>query len=312
MKALSLTVSGDPIASRLYPATVTPSLISMRQVTIHNFPASNPNFSRAIRATDEYVIIQRGAAQVAFSIPDLITLALTQETGLTWTPPVPLGQPSSATAAGTAYATQALTSDNTNVSDAETVTIGSTVYRFKSTMDSAYDVQIGTDADSSLLNLAKAINASGTAANYYTGTLIHPTVSASETIAAHVLTATAKAKGVAGNSIATTETSAHLAWGNTTLLGGTGTAVASFIFPAGSEYALTYAWYESADDGATWGSALTTTGVYNVATPGTLTITNPSFTMNGNYYKCIVTDDAGSYGLTNGSITSDLAILTVA
>ena len=46
---------------------------------------------------------------------------------------------------GTA-ATGVLTSDGTNVSDGDTVTIGSTVYRFKNTMAAAYDVKIGANA----------------------------------------------------------------------------------------------------------------------------------------------------------------------
>lgn len=121
--------------------------------------------------------------------------------------------------AGTA-ATGVLTSDATNVSDAQTVTIGSTVYRFKTTMAAAYDVKLGATAAISLSNLAAAIGASGTpGTEYYTGTLIHPNVTVTGFTATTVSIAAART-GDAGNSIATTETSTHLSWGSATLTGG--------------------------------------------------------------------------------------------
>lgn len=109
----------------------------------------------------------------------------------------------------------------TGGADAETVTIGSTVYRFKNTMAQAYDVKIGVDAATSLANLKKAINASGTAGvEYFAGTLIHPTVTG-HTIGATTLLCVARAGGTAANTIATTETSVHLSWTGTTLNAGT-------------------------------------------------------------------------------------------
>lgn len=118
-------------------------------------------------------------------------------------------------------ASSTLTWDNAvNFADGETVTIGTTVYRFKDTMAQAYDVKVGADGDTSLANLVKAINASGTAGvEYYTGTLIHPTVSAAA-VASHATIVTAKTAGYAGNSIATSETSAHAAWTGSYLAGG--------------------------------------------------------------------------------------------
>lgn len=116
-----------------------------------------------------------------------------------------------------------LTSDNTNVSDGDTVTVGTTVYRFKNTMSQAYDVKIGTDADTTLLNLAKAINGSGIAGtNYFAGTVAHTLVTSSATVTAHAITITAKTGGRSGNSIATAEASTHLSWtaGGTNLAGG--------------------------------------------------------------------------------------------
>ena len=56
-------------------------------------------------------------------------------------------------------ATQTLTVSGNAVDD-ETVTIGSTVYRWKTVIAQAYDVAIGIDAATSLDNLKAAINAS--------------------------------------------------------------------------------------------------------------------------------------------------------
>lgn len=118
-------------------------------------------------------------------------------------------------------ASSTITSDATAPSDGDTVTIGSIVYTFKTTLTpSAYQVLINTTAAAALINLKKAINATGVAnTDYGTGTLVHPTVSAGA-IAATTLVVTALTKGTAGNSIATTETSSHLSWTSTVLAGG--------------------------------------------------------------------------------------------
>lgn len=121
-----------------------------------------------------------------------------------------------------------LTSDTTNVTDNDTVTLGSTVYRFKDTLAQAYDVKIGADAATTLANLKKAINATGTAGvEYYTGTLIHPTISAGA-LDATTLVVTAKTKGTGGNSLASTEASTHLAFGAATLANGADTSASDF------------------------------------------------------------------------------------
>lgn len=121
-----------------------------------------------------------------------------------------------------AHATNTLTSDATNVADGETVVIGAITYRFKDTMLAAYDVQIGADAETSLANLKKAINASGTpGTHYFAGTLAHPLVVAG-TATATTLQVWARLIGTASNTLATTETSGHLSWADSTLGGGTG------------------------------------------------------------------------------------------
>jgi hypothetical protein len=114
-------------------------------------------------------------------------------------------------------------SGSTNVSDGDTVTIGSIVYRFKTVMAQAYDVQIGGsgNSDTSLLNLIKAINLSGSyGTNYYAGTLANPSVTAATSVTSHAFAVTAIQAGIYGQ-VTTTDTSAVLSWGATTLTGGT-------------------------------------------------------------------------------------------
>lgn len=127
-------------------------------------------------------------------------------------------------------ATVVLTSDNTNVSDGDTVTVGSQVYRFKNTIAQINDVLIGADADASLTNLKKAINGeAGAGTNYYTGTPVNTNVSCG-VVSSHTVTLTALTAGTAANSIATTETSSHLSFATATLLGGVDGTVALTAF----------------------------------------------------------------------------------
>lgn len=119
-------------------------------------------------------------------------------------------------------ATGTITSDTTAPSDGDTVTIGSTVYTFKTALTEpaeAYEVLIGASAAEALDNLKLAINAgAGIGTNYSTGTEAHPTVEAT-TNSNTTQVVQALSAGSAGNDIATTETSSHLAWGATTLFG---------------------------------------------------------------------------------------------
>lgn len=120
-----------------------------------------------------------------------------------------------------AKAVGTLTSDATNVSAAETVTIDGVVYTFRAAPTTvANEVKVGADAATSLANLKKAINLSGVAGtDYGSATVVHPTVGAG-VITATTLAVYAKTGGTAGNSLGTTETSAHLSWGGATLAGG--------------------------------------------------------------------------------------------
>ena len=128
------------------------------------------------------------------------------------------------------YAETVLTSSGVNVTEDDTVTIGSAglarIYRFRDTLAQAYDVKIGASAAATLDNLKAAINATGTpGVEYFAGTLVHPTVIATtngdttQKIVARVI-------GTAANTEATTSTAATLTWADTTIGGGGAGSVA--------------------------------------------------------------------------------------
>lgn len=123
-----------------------------------------------------------------------------------------------------AKATGTLTSDATAPSDGDTVTIGSTVYTFKTALSAgptiAYEVLIGASAAVALDNLKAAINDTGVeGTNYSVGTVAHPTVEATtNTDTTQVVQALV---GGTGGNVASLENSTHLAWGGSALTGGT-------------------------------------------------------------------------------------------
>jgi len=105
---------------------------------------------------------------------------------------------------------------------AETITIGSKTYTFKTSLSSSNQVLIGADANATLTNLRAAINGlSGAGTLYGSGTTANTDITAgSVNTGAHTLPLTAITAGEAGNALATTETSAHLSFGAATLTGG--------------------------------------------------------------------------------------------
>ena len=122
-------------------------------------------------------------------------------------------------AGGTLTATGAIT-------NTETVTLGTKTYTIEATLtDVDGNVQQGADEIETMANLAAAINlAPGAGTKYAASMTVHPTVRAES--AANVLTATAKAPGVGGNAIASTELCANAQWDNgVTLVGGAGSLV---------------------------------------------------------------------------------------
>lgn len=129
-------------------------------------------------------------------------------------------------------ASSTLTSDNTELTDGDTVTIGSVVYRFKDTPAQAYDVKRdGTTADTTLGYLVAAINGTGTpGTEYFVGTAINPLVSAGA-VTAHATLVSARDNNVSSD-IATTETSSHLSWTGVTLGAGTAAVAGVIAVPA--------------------------------------------------------------------------------
>lgn len=117
------------------------------------------------------------------------------------------------TALTEAFATALLSSNNTEVADGATVTIGGVTYRIVDTMTQINDVQRdGTTADTTLQHLIDAVNHTGTeGTDYFTGTEINPLASAGS-IVSHEITFTNKVKGVIGNSTTKASTSANLTW----------------------------------------------------------------------------------------------------
>ncbi len=114
--------------------------------------------------------------------------------------------------------------------EGETVTIGTTVYTFRSLVPaSVRDVQLGATLADTITNLAEAINNGATNSDIIIGatTAAHATVTSPSTSVSSLL-AEALTAGAAGNSIATTEVSTHMSWASATLTGGAD-AVASSI-----------------------------------------------------------------------------------
>lgn len=95
-----------------------------------------------------------------------------------------------------------------NVSNGESVTIDSKVYTFVNTLTGVDgQVKIGATKEESIANLIAAVNLAGTPnTQYSTQTTLHPTVYAKVGSTTAKMIAIAKVGGVAGNSIATTET----------------------------------------------------------------------------------------------------------
>lgn len=110
-----------------------------------------------------------------------------------------------------------------NFGDTETVTIGSKVYTFQTTLTNVDgNIQIGGSLAASLQNLYDAINLTGTPGTQYALAMtINPYVTAT-TVTATTVVVTAKVPyfGSAGNSIATVA-GPNASWGGATLTGGT-------------------------------------------------------------------------------------------
>lgn len=109
-----------------------------------------------------------------------------------------------------------------NFTAAETVTIGSKVYTFQTSLTNVDgNVKIGTDLEESLENLANAINLSGGVPGTDYALVMSKNTQVSAVSNATTLTVTALVGGTAQNTVATTELTANSSWASVTLLGGT-------------------------------------------------------------------------------------------
>lgn len=131
---------------------------------------------------------------------------------------------SSGACAPAAYATGTLTSSGVNVSDGDTFTLGTQVYRFKTTPVQAYDIKIGASAAVSLDNAKLAVNGTGTSANYFAGTVAHPTIIATTNTDTTQLFV---ARTIGVSTIATTVSAVTLSFGAATVTGGVATTNAT-------------------------------------------------------------------------------------
>ena len=121
-------------------------------------------------------------------------------------------------------------SDNTNVADGGTVTIDTKGYTYKTALPPTEGEDfVCADADGSPPNFICAINHTGTPGTDYSCAAAHPTVSAAAAVTAHAFLITSLLTGTGPNAIATTETSAHLSWGATTLASGANPTGAQFV-----------------------------------------------------------------------------------
>lgn len=188
-----------------------------------------------------------------------------------------------------------------NAVEDETVTIGTTVYRWRDTLAQAYDVKIGANAAASIVNLVAAINANGTAGtHYFAGTLVHPTVRAIDGAGDTVVVQTKSDTTLTavGTLIATTETMTQGSWGAATLADGTdGTNVAftttdnavACVFSSGYTSVADFEEALAADEDAS--------AILRVKTAGTTP-----------HYRLVVTDDDfTATALTGGGATTTAA-----
>ena len=120
---------------------------------------------------------------------------------------------------GSLLASGTITSTGVNLTNGETITIGGTVYTFKTTLSTEGDIFIGLTAGDTLQNLIEAINQTGTNLLNYKVTSLNPQVLALATLQGGTLKVLARTAGSAGNSIAITTTSSKLTV-SATLTGG--------------------------------------------------------------------------------------------
>lgn len=272
--------------------------------TIFAPPSADATFLRAVRVTPDAVFLLRnGATNVALDMASFAKIAFGIESSLTHAPEIDT-QPAndSCVASSTAAdftvvaassestlsyqwqyeskSSATLTSDGTNVSNDDTITIGNKTYTFKTTLTPTEgEVLIGASAAESLDNLKLAVNRTNPGPNdgvKYKAAAAHTQVVATtntDTTQAFL----AIAAGTAGNAYPSTEASSHLSFGGGTMSGG-----GNWTNCSGTVHEC----------------------AYTNPTTATLTATPTGTGMSGALHRCVVTN-------ANSSVNSDSAILTI-
>lgn len=129
------------------------------------------------------------------------------------------------------------------IGNTDTVQIGGVYYQFTNgsvnsgtpagTSGNPWRVAHSADNRISLDNLRKAVNASGVAGTTYSTALTANASATAISSTASTLFVRASVIGTVGNSVATTETGAHIAWGATTLTGGVDDGLSIVDMPEG-------------------------------------------------------------------------------
>jgi hypothetical protein len=151
------------------------------------------------------------------------------------------------------YATAILTSNGTDVSVNDTVTIGAVTYTFKAAPTTvANEIKIGGTATLTLDNVKKAVNLTGVSGtDYGSATVIHPTARASAKTATTLLFV-AKTAGTGGNALAFAKVAVTLSVSGATFAGG---AAASGLYTFSFTPTGEGIWTVSATDGTNAASA---------------------------------------------------------
>ena len=124
-------------------------------------------------------------------------------------------------------ASNTLTSNNSNPSDGDTITIGGQTYRFKTTTAAINDILIGVSADATLTSLINVLNGVATiaasGADAFTGTKNGNSQVSAAAVSAHASVISARWAGTAYNGIATpvAGVGTTLTWTATTFGGAT-------------------------------------------------------------------------------------------
>lgn len=171
------------------------------------------------------------------------------------------------TALTEAKASGTVTTSGTGAADNDTVTIGSVTYTFKTTLTGAANevLRDGVE-DHDLTNLKAAINAeAGAGTTYGTGTVANPDVTCGA-VTSHAVTVTAKNIGTAGNSLALTKTGTVLTVsGSGTLSGGVNSVANEVVVSSVNADGSLTALAEAINAGANKGTDYSTATVANTS-----------------------------------------------